>query len=74
MDWRVFHFPLTVGMLGLHMSYLETIQNAHHELSLDRDFVLPFSLVLALASGWLSNECTMPMRNPSNGWWWCGPR
>ena len=42
-------FPITMGMLGLYMSYLETLRRPEKELSLDQDFVMPFLLALAMA-------------------------
>jgi len=41
-------FPTCVGVLGLYMSYLETFRTEGHKLSIDRDFVMPFLLSLAM--------------------------
>ena len=41
-------FPLFIGFLGLYFSYLETGKNPDKEISLDRDFILPFLLALAM--------------------------
>ena len=43
-----FGFPVTMGMLGLYLSYLETLRRPEKELSLDQDFVMPFLLALAM--------------------------
>ena len=42
-------FPLTIGVLGLYMAYLETRRNPDKKLSFDQDFMVPFLLALAMA-------------------------
>ncbi|KAL7580050.1 hypothetical protein ACA910_005035 [Epithemia clementina (nom. ined.)] len=42
-------FPLTIGVLGLYIAYLETRRNPEKELSFDQDFMVPFLLALAMA-------------------------
>jgi hypothetical protein len=44
-----FGFPLSMGMVGLYMAWLETRKDTKRELSFDQDFVVPFLLALAMA-------------------------
>jgi hypothetical protein len=44
-----FGFPLTAGMAGLYLAFLETKKEKDRELSFDQDFVVPFLLALAMA-------------------------
>jgi hypothetical protein len=44
-----FGFPLSMGMVGLYMAFLETRKDKNRELSFDQDFVVPFLLALAMA-------------------------
>jgi hypothetical protein len=44
-----FGFPLSMGMVGLYMAFLETRKDKGRELSFDQDFVVPFLLALAMA-------------------------
>jgi hypothetical protein len=44
-----FGFPLSMGVVGLYMAFLETRKNKDRELSFDQDFVVPFLLALAMA-------------------------
>jgi len=41
--------PFGVGLMGLYFSWLELRKKPDKEISLDRDFLLPFLLALALA-------------------------
>jgi hypothetical protein len=43
-------FPTIVGILGLYMSYLGSLNNPDKKLSFDQDFVMPFLLALAMAT------------------------
>jgi len=40
-------FPTAVGLLGLYVAWVESRRKKDKQLSLDRDFVLPFLLALA---------------------------
>ena len=40
-------FPLTMGLLGLYMGYLETLRKPDRKLSIENDFIMPFLLALA---------------------------
>jgi len=42
-------FPVTVGVIGLYTSYLETRRMPDKTLSFDRDFMVPFLLALAMS-------------------------
>ena len=42
-------FPLTIGVLGLYTSYLESRRKPDKTLSFDQDFMVPFLLALAMA-------------------------
>ena len=60
-----FGFPLSVGMVGLYLAFLETHKDKARELSFDQDFVVPFLLALAMAvvigfqtGGYSSSEVT----------------
>jgi hypothetical protein len=43
-------FPLTIGVLGLYLGYLESIKKPDRKISFDQDFVMPFLLALAMAA------------------------
>jgi hypothetical protein len=43
-------FPTFVGILGLYMSYLGSMNDKDKKLSFDQDFVMPFLLALAMAT------------------------
>jgi hypothetical protein len=60
-----FGFPLSMGMVGLYLAFLETRKDKDRELSFDQDFVVPFLLALAMAvvigfqtRGYSSSEVT----------------
>jgi hypothetical protein len=60
-----FGFPLSMGMVGLYLAFLETHKVKGRELSFDQDFVVPFLLALAMAivigfqtGGYSSSEVT----------------
>ena len=43
-------FPVTCGVIGLYMGYLETLRKPDRKISFDQDFVMPFLLALAMAA------------------------
>ena len=43
-------FPMTVGFIGLYISFLETVKDPTQELSIDQDFIMPFLLALAMVT------------------------
>lgn len=59
--------PLGMGVCGLYMAYLQTLRNPSHEISFDRDFIMPSILTLALIvvvgfqTGGFSDASAKPM-------------
>ena len=41
-------FPTLVGILGLYLAYIESIQKPEREINFDVDFVIPFLLALSM--------------------------
>lgn len=41
-------FPLLVGIAGLYVGYIQTLENPKTKVDFDRDFLVPFVLALAL--------------------------
>ena len=42
-------FPVTCGVIGLYLGYLESTRRPERKISFDQDFVMPFLLALAMA-------------------------
>lgn len=63
-------FPLSMGVFGLYCAYLQTLRDASHEISFDRDFIMPSILCLALiiVVGFQTNAFSDSKARPMISW------
>ena len=63
-------FPMLAGLSGLFASYLRSINGSNQQVSIDRDFVLPFLLALAFSVvvGFQTSNFRTKNMNPIVSW------
>lgn len=43
-------FPFLVGIMGLYLGYLSSLKDPERKMDLDKDFIMPFLLALAMVA------------------------
>ena len=63
-------FPLVVGMMGLWMAYLATLDDPTKKIRIEADFVFPFmlTLLLVLVVGYQTGGFTSSKPKPALQW------